>query len=66
MLVYRWIFAKLTVHQGSVSDVVLGDSEMTIKSPDLSPIVNLWWDLKKATAAKLKNISKLEAVVHKE
>ena len=34
---------------------------------DLNPIENLWWDLKKAVAArKPKNISELEVIAHKE
>lgn len=35
--------------------------------PDLNPTENLWWDLKKAVAArKPKNIIKLEAFAHEE
>jgi len=36
-------------------------------SPDLIPIENIWWDLKKVVAAhKPKNITKLEAIAHEE
>jgi len=37
------------------------------QSPDMNPIENPWWDLKKAVAAhKPKNITELEAIVHEE
>ena len=38
-----------------------------LESPDLNPIENLWWDLKKAVVArKPKNITELEAYAHEE
>ncbi|KAF7645443.1 hypothetical protein LDENG_00204490, partial [Lucifuga dentata] len=41
--------------------------EWLSQSPDLNPIENLWWDLKKAVAArKPKNINELEAIAHEE
>ncbi|KAI5629982.1 cytoplasmic dynein 1 intermediate chain 1 isoform X5 [Silurus asotus] len=37
------------------------------QSPDLNPIENLWWDLKKAVAVrKPKNVTELEAFAHDE
>jgi len=37
------------------------------QSPDLNPVENLWWDLKKAVAAdKPKNITELKAIAHEE
>ncbi|KAI4891327.1 hypothetical protein NFI96_013318 [Prochilodus magdalenae] len=37
------------------------------QSPDLNPIENLWWDLKKAVAVrKPKNVTELEAFAHEE
>ena len=37
------------------------------QSPDLNPIENLWWDLKKAVAARMpKNVNELEAFTHEE
>lgn len=41
--------------------------EWPSQSPDLNPIENLWWDLKKAVAARRpKNITELEAIAHEE
>ncbi|KAF7653672.1 hypothetical protein LDENG_00080200 [Lucifuga dentata] len=41
--------------------------EWSSQSPDLNPIENLRWDLKKAVAArKPKNINELEAIAHEE
>lgn len=41
--------------------------EWPSQSPDLNPIENLWWDLKKAVAArKPKNVNELEAFAHEE
>lgn len=41
--------------------------EWPSQSPDLNPIENLWWDLKKAVGArKPKNISELETFAHEE
>ena len=35
--------------------------------PDLNPIENLWWELKKAVAArKPKNVNELDAFAHEE
>ena len=37
------------------------------QSPDLNPIENLWWDLKKAVAARRpKNLGDLETIAHEE
>ncbi|KAF7646122.1 hypothetical protein LDENG_00193360 [Lucifuga dentata] len=42
-------------------------SKWLSQSPDLNPIENLWWDLKKAVeACKPKNINELEAIAHEE
>ncbi|KAI4887171.1 hypothetical protein NFI96_004172 [Prochilodus magdalenae] len=41
--------------------------EWPSQSPDLNPIENLWWDLKKAvTVRKPKNVTELEAFAHEE
>ncbi len=41
--------------------------EWPSQSPDLNPIENLWWDLKKAFAAQRPSkIIKLEAFAHEE
>ena len=41
--------------------------EWPSQSPDLNPIENLWWDLKKAVAARRpKNIADLETIAHEE
>ena len=41
--------------------------EWPSQSPDLNPIENLWWDLKKAVAAwKPSNITELEAFAREE
>uniref|UniRef100_A0A8C5MHJ1 Transposase n=1 Tax=Leptobrachium leishanense TaxID=445787 RepID=A0A8C5MHJ1_9ANUR len=41
--------------------------EWPLQSPDLNPIENLWWDLKKAVAVRRsKNVTELEAFAHDE
>jgi len=41
--------------------------EWPSQSPDLSPIGNLWWDLKKAVSKRTpKNMTELEAIAHEQ